>query len=396
LAGAVVPPAVPGSHPVSECFPVANSQPGERRAQEYGHPILAKRGPNKGVTQTKTTCMMITGKIIMRTRFLRGLLPALICFGFCPPALLYGQLLPSNPTWDRASEKNWLIPKTPDGQPDFEGVWAIDTLTPLERPAELAGKAFLSESEAAEWEKRVLIETDRDRRDGGPEADLSRNYNEVWRERGTHVVPSRRTSLIVDPPDGRIPPLTPEAQKKRAARPRLPRGPEDLALRIRCISRGLPMVPTPNNNFFRIVQAPGTVLILQEMMYEARIIPLDGRPHANTRIRGYTGDSRGHWEGNTLVIDTTNFIGIDDFYGADENLHLTERLTRTGTDTILYQFTVDDPTAFTQPWSGEIPFTKTEEPIYDYECHEGNYALVDILAGARAQEKKEAEAAANR
>jgi hypothetical protein len=282
----------------------------------------------------------------------------------------------------------WVLPRTSDGQPDFEGVWAIDTLTPLERPAEFAGKAFLTEQEAAEYVRRTLEQGDRDKRDSNPDIDLSRNYNEVWRERGNRVVPSMRTSLIVDPPDGKIPPLTPEAQKKRAARTQhLPIGPEDLALRIRCITRGLPMVPTPNNNFFRIVQSQGYVLILQEMMYEARIIPLDGRPHVHPNVRGYMGDSRGHWEGDSLVIDTTNFVGVDDFYGADENLHLTERLTRMDKDTILYQFTVDDPTAFTRPWSGEIPMTKSREEIFDYECHEGNYALIDILAGARSQEK---------
>jgi hypothetical protein len=289
--------------------------------------------------------------------------------------------------------QTWTPPRTPDGHPDFEGVWAIDTLTPLERPAELAGKAFLTEKEAAEYERRTLEESNRDRRDGTPEADLARNYNEVWRERGIHVVPDRRTSLITDPPNGRIPPLTPEAQRIRAARTQHPpAGPEDLALRIRCISRGLPMVPTPNNNFFQIVQSPGYIAILQEMMYEARIIPLDGRAHLDPRVRAYMGDARGHWEGDTLVIDTTNFIGQDDFYGADENLHLTERLTRTDANTILYQFTVNDPTAFTKSWSGEIPLTKSTEAIYEYECQEGNYALVDILAGARAQEARSGNA----
>jgi hypothetical protein len=147
------------------------------------------------------------------------------------------------------------------------------------------------------------------------------------------------------------------------------------------------MVPTPNNNFFRIVQAPGYVVILQEMMYEARLIPLSSRPHADPRVRAYMGDSRAHWEGATLVVDTTNFIGKDDFYGADENLHLTERLTRTDADMILYQFTVDDPTAFTKPWSGEIPMRKSSEGIFDYECHEGNYSMINILSGARAQDK---------
>lgn len=290
-------------------------------------------------------------------------------------------------------------PRTPNGQPDFEGVWTIATLTPLERPPELAGKAFFTPEEAAVWEKKTLEETNRDRRDGGAEVDLRRNYNEVWRERGTHVVPSRRTSLIVDPPNGRIPPFTPAARKKRAAHAaaaRLLAGPEDLALRIRCITRGLPMVPTPNNNFFRIVQSKGEILILQEMMYEARVIPLDGRPHVSSAIHTYMGDSRGHWEGDTLVIDTTNYRGQDDFYGADDNFHLVERLTRIDPDTILYQFTVDDPTAYTRPWSAEIPFTKTDEGIFDYECQEGNYALVDILSGARAEEKKEASKPTNK
>jgi hypothetical protein len=197
----------------------------------------------------------------------------------------------------------------------------------------------------------------------------------------------------VDPRDGRVPPFTPEAKKKRDARTaaqRLPSGPEDLALRLRCITRGLPMVPTPNNNFFEIVQSPGYVVILQEMMYEARVIPLDGRPHLDPKVRAYMGDARGHWDGDTLVIETTNFFGKDDFHGADENLRVTERLTRTAVDSIRYEFTLDDATAFTRPWSGEIPFVKSAQQIFDYECHEGNYAMVDILAGARAEEKQAA------
>jgi hypothetical protein len=289
------------------------------------------------------------------------------------------------------------FPRTPDGQPDFQGVWDTSTLTPLERPAEFAGKDFFTAQEAAEYEKRTLEQVNTDRRDGGNEADLRRNYNEFWRDRGTTVVNSRRTSLIVDPPDGKIPAFTPEWSKQRSAQAqaqRALRGPEDLALRIRCISRGLPMVPTPNNNFFQIVQGPGYVVILQEMMYEARVIPLNGRPHAPQNVRGYMGDARGRWEGDTLVIDTTNFIGKSDFLGADENLHLVERLTRMDANTILYRFTVDDPTAFTKPWSAEIPMRKTQEGIFNYECHEGNYTMTDILAGARAADKKAAEQAA--
>jgi hypothetical protein len=240
--------------------------------------------------------------------------------------------------------------------------------------------------------------------------DLRRNYNEFWRDRPAHVVASRRTSIIVDPPDGKIPPFTPEALRKLAARAgatgpegaryqpsaasaagatgeRGPSGPEDLALRIRCISRDLPMIPTPNNNFLQIVQGAGYVAIVQEMMHEYRLIPLDARPHVDSRIRGYMGDSRGHWEGETLVIDTTNFIGASNFYGADENLHLTERLTRTDPGTIVYRFTVDDPTAFTRPWSGELSMSKTNEAVEEYACHEGNYTMTNILAGARAADQ---------
>ena len=206
--------------------------------------------------------------------------------------------------------KPWTQPRTPDGQPDMQGFWHNATITPLERPSEFAGKEFLTEQEAAALERRFLQQVNTDRRDGTPEQDLNRNYNEFWRDRATSVVATRRTSLVVDPPDGRIPPLTPEARSSRAAAAeasRAMRGPEDLPLRMRCITRGLPMLPTPNNNYFQIVQGPGYVVMLQEMMYEARLIPLASRPHAAPQIRGYMGDPRGRWEGNTLVIDTTNF-----------------------------------------------------------------------------------------
>jgi len=296
-------------------------------------------------------------------------------------------------TSSAAKKKIWTPPRTADGQPDFQGVWATATLTPLERSAEFAGKEFLTEQEAAEYERRTLEQVNSDRRDGGADADLRRNYNEFWRDRATTVVASRRTSIIVDPPDGKIPTPTPEARKRQAARGEAGRvlsGPEDLALRIRCISRDLPMIPTPNNNFLQIVQASGYVAMIYEMMHEFRLIPLDGRPHASERVRGYMGDSRGHWEGDTLVIDTTNFMGKGNFYGADENMHLTERLTRTDPDTILYQFTVDDPTAFTKPWSGALSIRKTPEAIFEYACHEGNYSMTNILAGARGAENKAA------
>jgi hypothetical protein len=329
----------------------------------------------------------------MSHRFFVSVMAASMYFGWPAPERLAGQLPAPAVKGGNVPAKAWTPSRTPDGQPDLQGVWAITALTPLERPRELAGKEFLTEEEAAQFVRQTLDQGDRDKRAASPEADLNRNYNEFWRERGNVVVPSRRTSLIVDPRDGRIPPFTPEAQQKRNARvaaQRLPSGPEDLPLRLRCITRGLPMVPTPNNNFFKIVQAPGYIVILQEMMYEARVIPLDGRPHLDPGVRAYMGDARGHWEGNTLVIDTTNFFGKDDFHGADENLRVTERLTRVAADTIRYEFTVDDPTAFTRPWSGEIPFTKSPQEIFYYECHEGNYAMIDILAGARTEERKAA------
>ena len=294
------------------------------------------------------------------------------------------------------SSKGWTSPRTADGQPDLEGVWTNSTLTPLERPAELSGKAVLTEQEAADYVKRLLQQVNTDRRDGGAQVDVGRSYNEFWRDRGNNLVADRRTSLIVDPPDGRIPPLTPEAQKRVEEtrtwmREHATDGPEGRSLAERCLSwttAGPPMVPGPYNNDTQIVQGPGYVVILNEMIHDVRMIPLDGRPHVSAEIREWMGDSRGHWDGNTLVVDTTNFNGEAAFRGSDRNLHLTERFTRTSPDALLYEFTVDDPTTFTKPWTARIPFNKTTERVYEYACNEGNYAMTDILAGARAAEKK--------
>ena len=290
-----------------------------------------------------------------------------------------------------AAPKKWAVPRTPDGHPDLQGTWTNTTITPLERPADLAGKEFLTEQEVAAYEKKTVAQQTGDRRDGGAEVDVGRSYNEFWRDRGTKVIGSRRTSLITDPPDGKIPPLTPAAQKKQEEARVQQRlhgtdGPENRNLWERCITRGLPMLPGPYNNDFQIIQTPGYVVILHEMIHDARIIPLDGRPHPPANIRQWMGDGRGHWEGDTLVVDTTNFSEKSNFRGASENLHLTERFTRVDPDTISYQFTVDDPTTFTKVWKAEIPMHHTDEQIYEYACHEGNYALADILRGARAEE----------
>ncbi|HLK48003.1 MAG TPA: hypothetical protein VKT49_07705 [Bryobacteraceae bacterium] len=291
----------------------------------------------------------------------------------------------------KTASKTWAVPRTPDGQPDLQGTWSNTTLTPLERPAELAGKAYLTEQEAAEWEKRTFANLTGDRRDGGADADVARSYNEFWRDRGTKVIGSRRTSLIVDPPDGRVPALTPEAQKRvaqaaAAARAHSTDGPEYQNLWVRCLTRGLPMLPGPYNNDFQIVQTPGAVVILHEMIHDVRVIPLDGRPHLPSDVRQWLGDGRGHWEGDTLVVDTTNFSEKDNFRGSGANLHLIERFTRVGPDEISYRFTVDDSTTFTRPWEAEVPMTRADGQIFEYACHEGNYALADILRGARAQE----------
>jgi len=292
----------------------------------------------------------------------------------------------------KAATEKWTPPRTPDGQPDLQGFWTNATTTPLERPSEYAGKEVLTEQEAAEFQERVLQPAGE-----GPQGlRAGSSLAASWFERG-NLVAGRRTSLIVDPPDGKIP-LTPAARERVAAQARdrtlhPADGPEDRTLSERCLlwaTAGPPMLPTGYNNNYQIVEGPGYVVILVEMIHDARVIPLDGRPHLEPNVRQWLGDSRGHWEGNTLVVDTTNFTEKTAFRGSDENLHLIERFTLTDPGTLRYEFTVDDPTAFIRPWSAEIPMRKTRGPIYEYACNEGNYALPDILAGARAEEKRAA------
>lgn len=317
------------------------------------------------------------------------------------PALGQSPTAATKPSPAAAKTNGYIAPKTPDGQPDISGLWTNITITRLERPAALGAKQFFTAQEAADFEKNALTNSNKDRRDGGESADLGRAYNDAWWDSGTHVVKTLRTSLISDPADGKIPALTPEAQKAADARrliaQRPPEGPEDMPLQLRCINwstAGPPMLPSAYNNNYQILQVPGYVVILIEMIHDVRIIPLDNRPHLPQDVRQLLGDSRGHWEGSTLVVDTTNFTDLTHFRGADRNLHLIERFTRTDPNTVLYQFTVDDPTAFTKQWSGEVPMSKFAGPIYEYACHEGNYAVPNSLSGARAQER-EAPAAKN-
>jgi hypothetical protein len=291
-----------------------------------------------------------------------------------------------------------LAAPTPEAQThsrDLQGIWTNASVTPLERPVELAGKEFFTVAEAAAYEKQARERNDADRREGNAEADLATGYNDIFWERGSKVVSTRRTSLVVDPRDGRVPPLTADAQKRAAARAEARRlrqadGPEDRSLDDRCIVRrtsGPPMLPAGYSNNYQFVQTPDHVAILVEMIHDVRIIPLDDRPHLSGKIRHLLGDSRGRWEGNTLVVETVNFTDKTNFRGSGENLRVTERFTRADRDTLLYQFTVDDPQTFTRPWSGEIPMKKTEGPLFEYACHEGNYSMAYILNAARVEER---------
>ncbi len=320
-----------------------------------------------------------------------------------------------------ASAQSAEAPRTPWGAPDLQGVWDFRSLTPLERPAELADQAFLTEEEAASLEQAAIDRNaelwNREARRTVAGANVDRGedgqpgfYNNFWLDGGTAPVETRRTSLIVDPPDGRIPPLTQAAAARRAAIERERRGVnrhaprpggfvENLgpnALQLRCITgfnSGPPMTPGGYNQNVQLFQTPDQVVLLNEMNHNFRVIPLDGRPGSG--IPQWTGESRGHWDGDTLVVETTSFLRETSFAQGqtDAHLKLIERFTRLSHQTLMYEATIDDPTVWVRPWTYEIPMQWNEQPLYEYACHEGNYGLYNILAGARAEEA-EAEAAA--
>ncbi len=304
-----------------------------------------------------------------------------------------------------AAAQSAELPRTPWGAPDLQGVWDFRTLTPLERPEALADKAFLSEEEAAAFEQEILYARDADRRDGaeipaGIGSDVERAYNQFWWDYGTNITEDRRTSLIVDPPDGRIP-WTPEQQESMAELfaqyfSRVPEGPEDRGLSERCIlgfNSGPPMLPSAYNNNVQLFQTPDYVVILNEMVHSARIVPLADQSSLAAGVRQWGGDSRGRWEDGTLVVETTHFLGTTSFVGSSEHLRLVERLTRVDADTLLYEFTVEDPKTWTRPWTAAVPMQKTDGSIFEYACHEGNYGMTNLLAGARAEERAAAQAA---
>ena len=297
-------------------------------------------------------------------------------------------------------------PQTPHGHPDLSGVWDFRTVTPLERPEEFADKAFLTEEEVAAYaaqrvkannadlnrDEKKEVTTTRGQVNGTRESrDLALAYNDFWWDRGTAVVETRRTSLVIDPQDGRIPALT-DAAATRAAEAvrlnqRISEGPEDRPLSERCITgfnSGPPMLPSAYNMNVQIFQTAGHVILLNEMVHNARIIPLDGRDHGT--VPQWTGVSRGHYDGDTLVVETKNFLRETSFRNSSERLHLVERFQRLNERTLIYTFTVTDPTTWAQPWTVELPMRRSNLPIFEYACHEGNYGMDGTLTGARAVE----------
>ena len=308
--------------------------------------------------------------------------------------------------------RTWSVPRTPDGQPDLQGVWLSNTATPLERPKALEGRMSLTDEEVANLRaraERLFRSGDSDFAGGDAVflaalGTLDRFKNPGSTENSVGMIDrefDNRTSLIVDPPDGRIPPLTADARQRQtaaaAAARRPAAGPEDYSNSYRCITTGVPklggLYGAGHYGYYQIVQAPRYVVLIMETIHDARIIPLDGRSHLSESLRQWNGDSRGHWEGNTLVVETTNFSSQSNFMGSAEHLSLRERLTRVGPDTINYEITIDDPTTWTRPWTAMMPLKQRSERIFEFACHEGNRPMLGMLAGARADDKAAGEAA---
>ncbi len=311
----------------------------------------------------------------------------------------------------KTTAETWTAPRTADGQPDLQGVWANNSATPLERPKVLEGRAFLTDQEVAALKKKAAELFDNGNSDAafgdsvfesvlanvkGTKSGFKStdggtgDYSSVWTVARDW---DNRTSLITDPSDGRLPPMTPQAEQKQravaAASKRRPSGPEDRSLSERCITYGSPQLVAGYQSYYQIVQTSTSVVILTEMIHDARIIPLDGRPHLPPNIQTWLGDARGHWEGDTLVVDTTNFRPGVFRNVSTEKLHVVERFTRTGADTLQWQLTIDDPGAWTKPWTAMIPLRPSKKAVFEYACHEGNYGLESILAGARREDQAE-------
>ena len=308
---------------------------------------------------------------------------------FHPASLVFAAVVLAVPA---AAAAQADVPRTADGRPDLSGVWNFSTATPMQRPEELAGKERLTAEEAAEYEAR-LAERRRAGDSTSPTASLEArvSYEQaIWFERGDALA-EYRTSLVVDPPNGRIPALRPEAEARRALvrlmRGRPAEGPEDRGLSERCLmgfNSGPPMTPSVYNNNVQFFLTPDHFGILNEMVHNVRLVPIDGRPHLPASVRQWAGDSRASWAGDTLVVETRNFLRETSFAGSSAGLHLVERFTRTGPDALTYAFTVTDPATWARPWTAEVRMTRTDEPLYEYACHEGNYSMASSLTGAHA------------
>ena len=314
------------------------------------------------------------------------------------------------------ADPTYKVPRTPDGKPDLQGVWANNNVTPMTRPTQWKDKALITDAELEElkrlvaqnasddgdaiFQNLVQLALDAKDKDGKFKQDsydpTTGNYNEFWMVEREW---DHRTSLIIDPADGQFPPLTPEAQARRGARgrgaagpqapqPRRPAGPEDLPLGERCLSFGAPRTGAGYNSYLQIVQSPDTVALLQEMAHDARIVPIASKATLPQNVRQWLGKPNGRWEGDTLVVETTNYL--NGFYGSTPDVKVTERFTRVHPDFINWVITVDDPKTWTRPWSLMIRLKRTDDQVYEYACHEGNHSMTGILAGARREEQKEA------
>ncbi|HWF09933.1 MAG TPA: hypothetical protein VG297_15805 [Bryobacteraceae bacterium] len=316
------------------------------------------------------------------------------------------------------AQSTWKAPRTPDGHPDFQGVWSNNSATPLERPKIVEGRPYLTEQEVAALKKKAAELFDDGNSDAAFfdqtfEAVLSNvkgtksgfkstdgqtgDYSSVWTESRDW---DNRTSLITDPADGRLPPMTQEAQERQRARLSAagtrgsPAGPEDRSLSERCITYGTPQLVAGYQSYRQIVQSGGVVAIETEMIHDTRVIPIGGSPHVPASVQTWDGDARGHWEGDTLVVDSTNFKPGAFRNVSTEKLHVVERFTRTGPETLQWEVKIDDPGAWTKPWTAKIFLKRANKEVFEYACHEGNYGLVDILSGARREDAEEARKAA--
>lgn len=304
---------------------------------------------------------------------------------------------PTSATKATTVEKAWTPPRTPDGKPDLQGIWTDNTLTPFERPKSLGAKEFYTDQEFAELNKRARLGQVGEEGERGATAPQAVRYDlELYGFDATKLkFASKRTSLLVGP-EGVVPPMLPQARARNAERTAQLKGHEfdsheQRSLSERCILLNqvrIPMTPAANEgNLLQIVQGPGYVSLLHETDHSTRVIPTDGRPHVPQNIRLWQGDSTGHWDGNTLIVDTTNFTNQTAYRGSSDTLHLVERFTRSADDTMLYQFTVEDPTTWAKPWTAEVPWMKTQGPVYEWACHEGNTMISTILRGARVEEE---------